>query len=85
MAQAYRNKMDKADTITKQLLQRQSDKNFRKRALDTLAVFESLYQSESRTDQDTTRRGGDGASGAGAGGDDGSAKRSGWRASDDHG
>ena len=36
MASAFRNKMDKADTITKQLLQRQSDKNFRKRALDTL-------------------------------------------------
>ena len=36
LASAFRNKMDKADTITKQLMQRQSDKNFRKRALDTL-------------------------------------------------
>jgi hypothetical protein len=39
--------MDKADTITKQLLQRQSDKNFRKRALDTLAVFEAMYAQSS--------------------------------------
>jgi hypothetical protein len=47
MASAFRNKMDKADTITKQLLQRQSDKNFRKRALDTLAVFEAMYAQSS--------------------------------------
>jgi hypothetical protein len=47
MASQFRNKMDKADTITKQLMQRQSDKNFRKRALDTLAVFESMYVQSS--------------------------------------